>query len=169
MIHRIKRSKSWTPFNPDTPIYRNTPNRTANGTSFRIGARRMDAPNIIETQSAVSLWSMAPTTRALSPGITLVDMTRSADTWLTARTVAAQIQGPPNNPKQKISILLFATAYPININLLKIARFIAFKQLNSARNAHCAGNLFKAKPQIKIIHFQKQKQGYKIHNWTEKL
>ena len=88
MKQRLTLSKNWTPFIPETPMYRNTPKRTAKGTSLRMGAKRTEKPRRRETAKAVSRWSRIPTTLGASPGTWVVDMTVRADTWLTARTVA---------------------------------------------------------------------------------
>ena len=88
MKQRLTLSKNWTPFIPETPMYRKTPKRTAKGTSFRIGERRTETPRSTETVKAVSRWSRMPTTLGASPGTWVVDITVRAETWLTARTVA---------------------------------------------------------------------------------
>ena len=74
----------------------------ANGTKLRTGANATETRRRMETVQAEILWSLTPTDFGASPGTDVVDMTVRADTWLTARTVAAQIQGPPNIPHIKL-------------------------------------------------------------------
>ena len=60
---------------------------------------------MIETSEAESRWSLTSTTWGASPGARVVDITVRAETCETARTVAAQIQGPPKMLPAKLMTL----------------------------------------------------------------
>lgn len=103
MKNSLIRSKNWMPSMELIPIYRNTPNNTDMGTSRNSGDMSTDTPTRMATVRALTRCSFTSTRCGFSPGAWVRDITVTADTCATERTVAAQIHGVPRKPQPTLS------------------------------------------------------------------
>ena len=91
-------SKNCIPVVEETPMYRNTPKRTAIGISLRSGDISTERPINTDTTTPDTRCSFTSMMCGLSPGACVLDMMVTEETCAIERTVAAQIHGAPKNP-----------------------------------------------------------------------